>query len=111
MRPSNKTMELLKEIAALQTEYEKLKNSEKMTKKAICDLVIPFRDKYHLSDKDALAIAQNKVSIAQMVTLLEAGLNRIVRRKRRKWLMSERYNSRSWTSKNKIKSVNPVKVR
>lgn len=34
MRPSNKTMELLKEIAALQTEYEKLKNSEKMTKKS-----------------------------------------------------------------------------
>lgn len=77
-QPSNKTMELLKEIAALQTEYEKLKDGGELTKKAICDLIIPFRDKYHLSDKDALAIAQNKVSIAQMVTLLEAGLNRIV---------------------------------
>lgn len=83
-QPSNKNMELLKEIAALQTEYERLKNSGKMTKKAICDLVIPFRDKYHLSDKDALAIAQNKVSIAQMVTLLEAGLNRIVQSNKEK---------------------------
>ena len=54
---------LMEEIAKLQMDYNNLKLNNKLSKKAICDLVIPFRDKYCLSDKDALAIARNEMSI------------------------------------------------
>ena len=41
-----------------------------MTKKAMCDLVIPFRDKYGLSDLQALMIARNEMSISEIAELL-----------------------------------------
>lgn len=41
---------LMKEVGELQNNYQKLRDERRMTKKAICDLVIPFRDKYNLTD-------------------------------------------------------------
>ena len=41
-----------------------------MTKKAICDLVIPFRDKYNLTDLQALQIARNELSMSEIAELL-----------------------------------------
>ena len=67
----NDSLELLKEIGKLQNDYDSLKQSKKLSKKAICDLVIPFRDKYRLSDKDALAIARNEMSIHKIAEILE----------------------------------------
>ena len=64
-------MNTLEEVGVLQTEYELLKNKKGLTKKAICDLVIPFRDKYNLSDKDALMIARNEISILDIAVLLK----------------------------------------
>lgn len=38
------------EVCELQKEYQKLIDERKLTKKAMCDLCGPFRDKYHLTD-------------------------------------------------------------
>lgn len=63
-------MKIFKEIAILQEKYELLKKQKKLTKKNICDLVIPFRDKYKLSDINALKIARKEVSISQILKIL-----------------------------------------
>jgi|LGOV01.1.fsa_nt_gb hypothetical protein len=56
-------MEIFQEIGNLQENYKKLKKQKKFTKKMICDLVIPFRDKYNLTDIQALQIARDELSI------------------------------------------------
>lgn len=50
--------DVIYDIAKLQSEYNMLVSAGKLTKKTMCDLVIPFRDKYNLSDLEALAIAR-----------------------------------------------------
>ena len=67
-------VEILKEIGKLQTDYNYLKLNDNFTKKTMCDLVIPFRDKYHLSDRDALAIARNEISVSEIAKIIENGL-------------------------------------
>lgn len=62
---------LIKEIGGLQASYKKLLTDGKMTKKAMCDLVIPFRDKYRLTDIDALSIARNEKSFNEVAKILE----------------------------------------
>lgn len=64
-------MTKLKEIADLQESYRKLVRTKRLTKRAICDLVIPFRDKYNLTDKDALMIARNEITLSKIVDLME----------------------------------------
>lgn len=66
-------METLKEIGKLQADYNKLFREKRLTKKAICDLVIPFRDKYGLKDSDALRIARAEIPLSEMVDLLSNG--------------------------------------
>ena len=65
------SMPSIKEIAALQSAYYKLVKTKNLTKKAICDICIPFRDKYHLSDSDTLRIARNELKPYQIVELFE----------------------------------------
>ena len=65
---------IMKEIANLQKNYRNLLSGQKLTKKAICDLVIPFRDKYHLKDSEALQIARDGMSSSNMINLLETSL-------------------------------------
>lgn len=64
-------MEVMREIGKLQTNYNNLVKTKKLTKKAMCDLIIPFRDKYDLKDKDAIAIANGKLSISQILELID----------------------------------------
>ena len=45
-------------------------NGNKLTKKAMCDLVVPFRDKYKLTDLQALMVARNELSISEIADLL-----------------------------------------
>ena len=61
---------VMNEVGNLQKKYNNLLTSGKMTKKAMCDLVIPFRDKYGLSDLQALMIARNEMSISEIAELL-----------------------------------------
>ena len=62
---------IFKEIGELQEEYEKLIKSKKLTKKAMCDLCIPFRDKYSLSDLQTLQIARKELDIPEIIALFE----------------------------------------
>lgn len=57
-------MEIIRDIAILQEKWQELIDNECLTKKAMCDLCIPFRDKYKLTDKQTLQIARNEVDIA-----------------------------------------------
>ena len=57
---------VMKDIGELQANYKKLINTKKLTKKSMCDLVIPFRDKYGLNDLQALQIARNELTISEI---------------------------------------------
>ena len=59
----------LKDVADLQLQYSILQRT-KMSKKGLCDLVIPFRDKYALTDKQALCVARKELSLSQIEKLL-----------------------------------------
>lgn len=62
---------ILHEIIDLQNAYEKLRFQKKLTKQNICNLVIPFRDKYQLSDQEALRVARNQISLKEIVSIFE----------------------------------------
>ena len=63
-------MNSIVEAAKLQEEYRRLLTGKKLTKKAICDLCIPFRDKYGLTDNDTLRIARKEVELMELVQML-----------------------------------------
>lgn len=69
-------MDIIKDIARLQKSYDNLVSSKKLTKKAICDLVIPFRDEYWLTDKEALMIARSEVNVDEIVHILENAISK-----------------------------------
>lgn len=64
--------EFYKDVLKLQIEWQKLFNSKQMTKKAIIDLCVPFRDKYNLTDKQTLCIARNELSKQELLNILES---------------------------------------
>lgn len=55
--------EYVLDVNQLQLEYERLRNSVKISKKDICNLCVPFRDKYGLSDAQTLLIARKQVGL------------------------------------------------
>lgn len=61
---------VMADVANLQTEYKKLIDEKRLTKKNMCDLVIPFRDKYQLKDSQALQVARDELSVAEINDLL-----------------------------------------
>ena len=64
-------MSVMREVAKLQDDYQALIDSRKITKKAICDLCIPFRDKYGLTDGQTLRIARKEMDLSETLELLE----------------------------------------
>ena len=62
---------ILQEIGELQANYKYLVNNKLLSKKALCDLVVPFRDKYLLSDRQALSIVRNDITIKEMGEILD----------------------------------------
>ena len=68
---SKKKGDSLGEIAKLQADYQELVMSGKLTKKAMCDLVIPFSDRYGLTDLQALLIAREEMDLSDIVKVLE----------------------------------------
>lgn len=62
---------ILNEIATLQENYQKLIDEKKLTKKAMCDLCIPFRDKYSLTDLQTLRIARKEMDVSEMASLFK----------------------------------------
>ena len=65
---------LIKKVSELQKAYAKLGHDKILTKKNICDLVIPFRDKYRLKDSEALLIARGEISTERVMQMLEKSL-------------------------------------
>lgn len=63
--------DLMQEVGELQSEYQKLIDERRLTKKAMCDLVIPFRDKHKLTDIQALQIARAELSIKEISDMLK----------------------------------------
>lgn len=64
-------MSTMHEIAELQEAYQKPIDENRLTKKAMCNLCIPFRDKYGLKDSQALRIARREMDLSEMADLLE----------------------------------------
>lgn len=62
---------VMNDIGELQMNYQSLIGEGRMTKKAMCELVIPFRDKYGLTDLQALQIARNELTIAEINSLFK----------------------------------------
>lgn len=58
------------EAANLQQEYQKLVDNKKLSKKSICELRVPFRDKYELTDLQVLRIARKEMELSEIVDLL-----------------------------------------
>lgn len=63
-------MDAIREAVNLQKEYQKLINDKKLSKKAICELCIPFRDKYELTDLQVLRITRKEMELSEIVDLL-----------------------------------------
>lgn len=63
-------MDALREAAQMQEKYQQLADEEKLTKKAMCDLCVPFRDKYGLTDLQTLKIARREMSLQEILDLL-----------------------------------------
>lgn len=65
------TVDAIREAATMQEEYQRLVDNRKLTKKAMCELCIPFRDKYGLTDLQTLRIARREMDLMEMVDLLK----------------------------------------
>lgn len=70
MQQKRKIMTSNKEVEQLQIRYQELIDRGKVTKADICQLVIPFRDKYGLTDIQALSIARADLTPTQINKLL-----------------------------------------
>lgn len=64
-------MDAMREAAVMQEEYQRLVDDQRLTKKALCALCIPFRDKYGLTDLQTLRIARKEMDLMEMVDLLQ----------------------------------------
>ena len=69
-----KVEELFKQIAEMQRQYQNLIDTKSLTKKALCDLCVPFRDKFGLKDLQTLRIARNEIGIPEIIDLFEKKL-------------------------------------
>ena len=64
-------MDAMREAAIIQEKYQRLVDERKLTKRAMCNLCVPFRDKYGLTDLQALRIARKEMDLMEMVELLQ----------------------------------------
>lgn len=62
-------MSAIREVAKLQSGYQKLFDGC-FTKKKLCELCVPFRDKYKLTDRQTLMIARNELSLDEILDLV-----------------------------------------
>ena len=64
-------MDAMRDAAVMQEEYQRLVDEKKLSKKAMCDLCVPFRDKYGITDLQTLRIARREMDLMEMVNLLQ----------------------------------------
>ena len=68
------TDKLFKQIAEMQRQYQNLIDTKSLTKKALCDLCVPFRDQYGLTDLQTLRIARKEIGIPEIIDLFDKKL-------------------------------------
>ena len=68
------TDKLFKQIAEMQRQYQNLIDTKSLTKKALCDLCVPFRDKYGLTDLQTIMIARKEIGISEIIDLFDKKL-------------------------------------
>lgn len=56
-------------IIEIRKQYKKWGIETPMSKEALCELMIPLRDKYNLTDREVLGIARNEFSIEEMANM------------------------------------------
>ena len=68
----NETQIKLREIVELQKGYADLESGKVLfTKRNLCDLCVPFRDKYALNDDQVLRIARKRMDISEMIDVMK----------------------------------------
>ena len=55
----------------MQRQYQNLIDTKSLTKKAMCDLCVPFRDEYGLTDLQTLMIARNEIGIPEIIDFIK----------------------------------------
>ena len=68
------TDKLFKQIAEMQRQYQNLIDTKSLTKKSLCDLCVPFRDEYGLTDLQTLMISRKEVGIPEIIDLFDKKL-------------------------------------
>lgn len=71
MRANRDSMVDIRDVVKLQEGYKELVRTQKLSKKNMCELVIPFRDRYGLTDVQALKIARKEIDLAEIIKVLE----------------------------------------
>lgn len=61
----------IKDIVDLQESYEELVKTKTLSKRKLCELCIPFKDKFSLTDIEVLRIARNEISLKEIQELIE----------------------------------------
>lgn len=65
--------ELFVDIAMMQDNYISLFINGNVTKKAICEVCVRFRDKYGFSDLQTLQLARSELSISEILRIVKEG--------------------------------------
>lgn len=64
------------EVGKLQDAYQNMVDGVvPFTKKALCELCVPFRDKYGLTGSETLKIARRELTITEIINLMEGRAN------------------------------------
>lgn len=66
------------DVVQLQKQYAVLLQDSCLSITALCDLIVPFQDKYCLSDIEALSIARNEYTLEQIVELSNSVKERLI---------------------------------
>ncbi len=61
----------VKDIVDLQESYKELVETKTLSKRKLCELCIPFRDKFGLTDIETLRIARNEITLKEIEKLNE----------------------------------------
>ena len=67
----NETQIKLREIVKLQKEYQKMVIGKiPFTKRNLCNLCVPFRDKYGLTDDQVLRLVRKQMDLSEMIDVV-----------------------------------------
>lgn len=61
----------IEDIVELQESYNKLVKTKTLSKRKLCELCIPFRDKFGLTDIETLRIARNEITLKEIEKINE----------------------------------------